>query len=56
MCVSQKTRCYIAGKVAASQHGSLQDLVTKQQQEILEIKEQMKKLAKKLVVQEQEKV
>ncbi|KAG6378038.1 hypothetical protein JVT61DRAFT_13718 [Boletus reticuloceps] len=64
MCVSQKTRCYIAGvfsiwhprgKVAMSQHGSLQDLITKQQQEILEVKEQMKKLAKKLVVQEQEK-
>ncbi|KAG6378028.1 hypothetical protein JVT61DRAFT_13707 [Boletus reticuloceps] len=55
MCVSQKTHCYITGKVAASQPNPLQDIVVKQQQEILEVKEQMKKLAKKLVVQEQEK-
>ncbi|KAG6370274.1 hypothetical protein JVT61DRAFT_12223 [Boletus reticuloceps] len=63
-CASQKTRCYITGvfsirrprgKAAASQPNPLQDTVAKQQQEISEVKEQMKKLATKLVVHEQEK-
>ena len=38
-----------------SQPNPLEDTVVKQQQEILEVKEQMKQLAMKLVVHEQEK-